>query len=117
MHPPLNRPHPDCKEEINKLSQCHGNWRKFIGACNDIKYSLDACLKEEKKNLLKDLNKNWAEIRQREEDAIAAALGRNDNFQDFLAKDSEYLAAMKKSQASEPKIYQKNSTGGHTVEP
>jgi COX assembly mitochondrial protein 2 len=113
MHPPLSRPHPDCQEDIQKLNVCHSNWRKFLGECNDIKASLDACLKEEKKALLRDLNKNWAQVRQREEDAIADALGRKDSFQDYLAKDPEYLAAKKRSESESQNAYQKNSTGGH----
>jgi len=65
--------------------------------------------------LLKDLNKNFEKVRQREEDAIADALGRTDSFQEFLAKDPEFLAAMRKSQFRNQDAYQKNSTGGHTV--
>ncbi|DAZ97211.1 TPA: hypothetical protein N0F65_003842 [Lagenidium giganteum] len=50
MHPPLERPHPDCQEVIHALYECHEEnpWGKFMGACNDQKRNLDMCLKKEK---------------------------------------------------------------------
>ncbi len=50
MHPPLDRPHPDCGEAINALKTCHADnpFAKFFGECNDAKYALDACFRAEK---------------------------------------------------------------------
>ena len=49
MHPPLDRPHPDCQSEINDLHHCHATTSKLkFWGCNEIKYTLDRCLREEK---------------------------------------------------------------------
>ena len=50
MHPPLDRPHPDCQALIVALNDCHDNnvYAKFWGACNDPKASMDRCFREEK---------------------------------------------------------------------
>jgi hypothetical protein len=49
MHPPLDRPHPDCQSEINDLHHCHATTSKMkFWGCNEIKYTLDRCLREEK---------------------------------------------------------------------
>lgn len=51
MHPSL-APHlhgEECREVIAKLHKCHAEepYRKFLGACNDLKIALDRCLKKE----------------------------------------------------------------------
>ena len=55
MHPPLDRPHPDCQAEIDSLLACHKNFpfTKFMGACNELKTNLDACFKMEKRRMRK----------------------------------------------------------------
>jgi len=50
MHPPLAlHLHPLCKEVIIEFENCHKEhpYKKFIGACNDLKTKLDKCLTEE----------------------------------------------------------------------
>ena len=52
MHPPLDRPHPDCQSEINDLHHCHATTSKMkFWGCNEVKYALDRCLREEKVRL------------------------------------------------------------------
>ena len=51
MHPPL-APHlhgEECRKIIKQLHKCHEEHsvRKFFGACNDLKRSLDRCLTKE----------------------------------------------------------------------
>mmetsp|Transcript_6591 Transcript_6591/g.7547 ORF Transcript_6591/g.7547 Transcript_6591/m.7547 type:complete len:82 (+) Transcript_6591:219-464(+) len=50
MHPPLFRPHPLCQEVVDAFLACHEEnpYLKFLGACNDRKYALEVCLKQEK---------------------------------------------------------------------
>jgi len=50
MHPPLDRPHPDCQEAIKNLQNCHEEHvlGKFVGKCNQFKADLDACFRLEK---------------------------------------------------------------------
>ncbi len=52
MHPPLDRPHPECGECIIALKKCHADnqYAKFWGACNDAKAELDWCFRQEKEN-------------------------------------------------------------------
>lgn len=52
MHPPLDRPHPECQLEIKALLDCHTEhpYMKFLGKCNDQKAKLDACFKLEKEH-------------------------------------------------------------------
>jgi hypothetical protein len=50
MHPPLTPAnHPLCKDVIAALHECHAAnpWAKLLGACNEPKWALDACFKEE----------------------------------------------------------------------
>jgi Cytochrome c oxidase biogenesis protein Cmc1 like len=58
MHPPLYKPHPLCKKEVEDLVKCHEEnpWMKFLDACGPAKRTLDACFREEKKLRVK-LNK------------------------------------------------------------
>jgi COX assembly protein 2 len=62
MHPPLDRPHPDCQEAIQNLKKCHQTQSKWkFWACNDIKYELDRCFKSEKQEMLKRVNREFTE--------------------------------------------------------
>jgi COX assembly protein 2 len=91
MHPPLDRPHPRCQEEINGLRECHktGNKLKFW-ACNDVKTKLDQCFKVEKEEMLKRMNANLDEKKKEEQAQAALAFGKKETFQEFLAKDPSY---------------------------
>mmetsp|Transcript_13785 Transcript_13785/g.22813 ORF Transcript_13785/g.22813 Transcript_13785/m.22813 type:complete len:80 (+) Transcript_13785:86-325(+) len=55
MHPPLFRPHPDCQQFVQALTQCHedNTFTKFFGACNGEKKALDLCFKLEKERIAK----------------------------------------------------------------
>lgn len=60
MHPPLFRPHPDCSHLVDLLVKCHEEkpMGKFFGACNDFKYQMDKCFKQEKdKKRIENLQK------------------------------------------------------------
>lgn len=50
MHPPLDKPHPYCKEAIAVFKRCHeeNKLSKWWGACNDAKAALDMCLRKQK---------------------------------------------------------------------
>lgn len=58
MHPPLYKPHPLCKKEVEDLIKCHEDnpFMKFLDACGPAKRTMDACFREEKKLRVK-LNK------------------------------------------------------------
>jgi COX assembly mitochondrial protein 2 len=50
MHPSLSEHlHPGCEEAIRGLTDCHAEHplRKFIGTCNQAKYALDTCFRDE----------------------------------------------------------------------
>jgi COX assembly mitochondrial protein 2 len=97
MHPPLDRPHPDCNEVIEELRTCHDNWKlKYTGGCNEIKVRLDKCLKEEKKRLLAEMDKDLPERRARQEDIIKTAFGKKETFSEYLQKDKDYQREMEK---------------------
>jgi COX assembly mitochondrial protein 2 len=101
MHPPLDRPHPDCQDEILKLKECHGHWTKYVGACNDIKFALDACFAKEKKRLLKEMESSNTAIRESQEAFIQQAFGRKESFAEYLAKDKGFQEELKKKQERE----------------
>lgn len=97
MHPPLDRPHPDCHEVIQELKDCHADtWKKFTGGCNDIKTRLDICLREEKKRLLDELNKELPQRKLRQEEVIKQAFGKTMTFSEYLEKDKEYQEEVKR---------------------
>ena len=82
MHPPLDRPHPECMDVIQALKDCHAKkyskicfWR-----CNDVKVQLNACFKQEKDNTLEVLNKDVFKIRKAEEKASGHTL----SFDEYL---------------------------------
>mmetsp|Transcript_25474 Transcript_25474/g.55119 ORF Transcript_25474/g.55119 Transcript_25474/m.55119 type:complete len:111 (+) Transcript_25474:104-436(+) len=106
MHPPLDRPHPDCEEQVDALRQCHATTSKFkFWACNELKYAMDQCLREEKKRMLVDMNKDFEAKRQREEDAFRDAIGQELTFEEYLKQDAEYQKA--KSEADPNKFTRK----------
>lgn len=95
MHPPLDRPHPDCQEAIDELRNCQKNRSTFkVWACNDFKLRLDQCFKEEKHRILLDMNKDFAERRLEEDEEAAKSTGKNMSFQEYLKKDKEYQKEM-----------------------
>lgn len=50
MHPNLApHLHTECRDVIEKLSSCHSQhpYKKFLGACNDLKRALNKCLQQE----------------------------------------------------------------------
>ena len=88
MHPPLDRPHPDCQDEIEALRHCHETRSTFkIWACNEIKHKLDLCFKAEKAKLLKVINKDMHERRKQEDEAYADAAGHQLSFEEYLKQD------------------------------
>ena len=95
MHPPLDRPHPECQQQIEALQTCHATSSKLkFWACNEVKFALDRCLKQEKQNLLNELNKDVEQKRQMEEDAYQKALGKDISFEEYLKQDKDYIRAM-----------------------
>ena len=91
MHPPLDRPHPECQEEIIGLRDCHATENKLkFWACNDVKAKLDKCFREEKEKMLKHMNSNLDEKKKEEQAQAALAFGRKETFQEFLANDPTY---------------------------
>ena len=102
MHPPLDRPHPDCQEAVDALRECHQTTSKLqFWACNELKYNMDRCLKVEKEKMLKDMNKDFEAKRQREEDAFRDAIGQELTFDEYLKKDKGFQDAS--AEASERK--------------
>jgi COX assembly protein 2 len=113
MHPPLDRPHPDCQEAIAALQKCRANrpyWK--IWACNDLKYQMDACFRQEKSRLLENLNKDMFEDRSKEEDAWKEATGQDISFEEYLKRDKSYQRTSR-STSSDNGNYQTRSTGAH----
>jgi COX assembly protein 2 len=102
MHPPLDRPHPMCQTQINKLKECHAKTSKLkFWGCNTIKFEMDKCLKQEKLKLVSQLNENFDEKRKREDDAFQDAMGYNQSFEEFLKTDKVYLEEMRKMKMNE----------------
>ena len=66
MHPPLHKnKHPHCVSQIDELEACHAEnpIAKFWGVCNEAKWALDRCLREQK-NLRRLQNKILTAERQ-----------------------------------------------------
>lgn len=113
MHPPLDRPHPECQNEIEKLRDCQDNRSFFnILACNDFKAAMDKCFKAEKAKLLKSMNKDMHEKRKEEEEAWADAVGHKVSFDEYLKQDKGYQAELEKQKSRSGGIYQEKSMGG-----
>lgn len=95
MHPPLDRPHPDCQTEINDLYHCHATTSKLkFWGCNEVKYALDRCLRAEKLRLLEIINKDVEVKRAKEEEVYQMALGKDVSFEDYLKADKDFNKAM-----------------------
>mmetsp|Transcript_16290 Transcript_16290/g.30236 ORF Transcript_16290/g.30236 Transcript_16290/m.30236 type:complete len:109 (+) Transcript_16290:13-339(+) len=91
MHPPLDRPHPDCQEEIENLRTCHATESKLkFWACNEVKAKLDQCFKAEKQRMLAEMNRYLDQRRNEEQAHAALAFGKKETFSEFLAKDATY---------------------------
>jgi COX assembly mitochondrial protein 2 len=83
------------------LKDCHTTKTvtKYMGACNDIKFAMDNCLKAEKKRLLAESNAGLPEYYQVEQaHIIKEAFGQKLTFQEYLKQDKEYLAATKQKE-------------------
>lgn len=112
MHPPLDRPHPDCQEHIEALRHCHDTRSIFkIWACNEIKVLLDTCFRREKADFLKEINKDMDEKRREEDEAFADAMGHKMTFEQYLSQDKEYQAELRKAANRKPDQYQETSSG------
>lgn len=101
MHPPLDRPHPDCNDVIQELKSCHANnpYRKYLGVCNDIKFALDKCFKAEKHRLLSEINaEELPKLHNEHAELIKEAFGKTMTFHEYLQQDKEYLAAKQDSE-------------------
>ena len=95
MHPPLDRPHPDCQVQINDLHHCHATTSKLkFWGCNGIKFALDECLKNEKRLLLEEMNANVEVHRGAEEDVYRKAMGKEGSFEDYLKRDKDFNEAV-----------------------
>lgn len=67
--------HPGCEEAIRALSNCHADnrFKKFLGACNNVKAALDRCLADEYL-VRRELN---AEKSRAEKERLKESLRRN----------------------------------------
>lgn len=99
MHPPLDRPHPDCNDVIQELKTCHLNtWKKYTGGCNDIKVRLDGCLRAEKKRLLEEMNQDLPERAIKREEIVKQAFGKQVTFSEYLQQDKDYQRERQRKQ-------------------
>lgn len=98
MHPPLERPHPKCQDAIQALNSCHAQkYSKLLfWRCNEVKYELDRCFKEEKKQMLKHLyaEEGGVEHIRQQEDSV---LDRKESFQEYLMRDPDYQKFLRKN--------------------
>lgn len=95
MHPPLDRPHPDCQVQINDLHRCHATTSKLkFWGCNQVKFALDQCLKEEKLRLQAVMNKEVEARRAVEEDVYRKAMGKDVSFEEYLKRDKDFNNAV-----------------------
>jgi COX assembly protein 2 len=91
MHPPLDRPHPECQDVIVELRDCHDNNSKVkFWACNDFKSRLDQCFREEKDRMLVKMNVGFEKRRLEDDELSSIATGKNMSFQAFLESDKVY---------------------------
>jgi len=105
MHPPLDRPHPLCQEQIDALKYCHATSSKLkFWACNEVKFAVDRCFKLEKQQLVKNMNTDYELKRKQEDDALRSAIGHTQTFEEFLKTDKTYLKEMDKAKES-TKVY------------
>lgn len=103
MHPPLDRPHPDCQDAIRELRDCHANnsWSKYLGACNAAAFHLDRCLKAEKQRVLDELNRDLDDRKRRQEEIIKVAFGKDVTFSEYLQQDREYQREVKRKEQAQ----------------
>lgn len=95
MHPPLDRPHPNCQKQIEALRHCQETRPALkVWACNQLKFAMDHCFKEEKEEMLKEMNKDIVARRAEEEAQAAISTGTNMTFEQYLAKDKKYQREM-----------------------
>jgi COX assembly mitochondrial protein 2 len=102
MHPPLDRPHPDCQNEIKSLRRCHATrplWK--IWACNDIKQALDVCFRLEKEKMLAERRKALLTTREADEAIIVEAMGKNMSFEDFLKQETKSPSEFNKTNCNQ----------------
>ena len=98
MHPPLDRPHPDCQDVIDALKACHeDSWKKFTGGCNKAKFDLDKCFKAEKQRMLDEENQGWQERQQEQQLYMKDIFGRKETFAEYLQKDKDYQKAKERN--------------------
>jgi len=101
MHPPLDRPHPMCQNQIDALKTCHATSSKLkFWACNEVKFAVDRCFKAEKQELMVSMNENFESKRKQEDDALRDAIGHEKSFEEFLKTDKTYLKEMEKAKQS-----------------
>mmetsp|Transcript_28047 Transcript_28047/g.60251 ORF Transcript_28047/g.60251 Transcript_28047/m.60251 type:complete len:120 (+) Transcript_28047:230-589(+) len=115
MHPPLDRPHPDCQTAINDLQNCHATTSKLkFWGCNEVKFALDRCLKEEKLKLLEVINKDVATRRALEGDVYQKAMGKEVSFEDYLKQDKDFNNAMeeRRNKGGDPNAQYGNGGNG-----
>jgi COX assembly protein 2 len=102
MHPPLDRPHPDCSEVIEELRECHeSSLRKYTGQCNEVKRRLDLCLKAEKTRIQDELNRELPDRQKRQEEIIKRAFGKDLTFSEYLQKDKDYMREVRVKEEKE----------------
>ena len=79
MHPNLaeHLHSEECREVISQLQQCHADYpyKKFLGACNDLKRALNRCLQKE------------YEVKQKHN--YQTSLERKERYQKFLSESSK----------------------------
>lgn len=103
MHPPLDRPHPDCQPEIDQLRHCQETRSIFrVSACNELKFKLDQCFKEEKGPMLEEMNTGIESRRAEEEAQAAVSTGKNVTFAQFLENDKAYKIEMEEIKKKKP---------------
>jgi Cytochrome c oxidase biogenesis protein Cmc1 like len=85
--------------QIDSLRECQETRPMFIvWACNELKYRMDQCFKEEKERMLKELNKDIVSSRAGEEAQAAMSTGTNMTFEQYLKKDKAYQREMENIQ-------------------
>lgn len=81
MHPPLDRPHPDCQDAVQNLKNCHVSRLKWkFWACNEMKFELDRCFREEKQAMMKRINAEFYEERANDNKLVGT------NWEDYWTK-------------------------------
>ena len=69
MHPNLapSLHSEECQKVIEALQKCHADhpYKKFLGACNDLKRALDSCLYREYKQTQKKNLQRSIDIKQK----------------------------------------------------